>query len=164
MNDRKRLTPAERAAELRKSNLRAPIGGMTLKLPIPKMKEQGWTTRWVNKTPERIGEVIYAGYEKVTHADIEGAFSSQDTQEIVRSNGTGNEIAGSQAILMKIPTEIWQEDQKRHAAATHEYWADKIHNNQKVDTVNYFGKTVEANHTTTPSSDERSPLGVQLIG
>jgi hypothetical protein len=132
MADRKRLTPAERAKELREKNLRKPIGGLNLRLPIAELNEKGWSQHWFNATPERIKQAEAAGYEKVTQEDIKGTFNSDSTGEIVRSNGSITEETSSSSILMKIPTEIAEEDRRTRANATHEKWIAQIHNNQLV--------------------------------
>lgn len=134
MAERKRLSPAEKAAALRKAKTRQPIGGLSVRLGMPKMVEDGWTLHWFNKTPERIQQAKAAGYEPVQPHDVQGGgfVNSTSVTELTRSNATGIDATGSETVCMKIPTEIWEEDQKANADAKHEKWWRQIEGNQFV--------------------------------
>lgn len=160
MAERKRLTPAERAKQLREKNTRKPIGGLNLRLPKAQLKEEGWTQHWFNGTPERIKQAEAAGYERVTHEDIDGVFLSDSGGDIVRSNGSIDEQSGSEAILMKIPTEIAEEDRRKRANETHEKWAAQISDNQLVgDSANVVDTKSFFNPDTNSSNG-----GIKKIG
>ena len=129
--ERKRLTPRERSEQLRNNNLRKPIGGNNFKLGMPDMKEEGWQLRWFNGNAQNLINAKQAGYEPVFMDDVIGDVVSDSTDQIVRSNETGIEATGSQAFLMKIPKEIWREDQRKHADATHERSMNQIARNKE---------------------------------
>lgn len=97
-----RGTAAERAAEIRKRKDRSPVSDRKQTWPVP--ENDGFTyhvfnDNWMHR-PDRIQKAINAGYEVV---------DAQKQNVTVGTNDNGSVIQG---VLMRIPTEIYDEYQK----------------------------------------------------
>ncbi len=79
-------------------------------------KEPGYTYRWVNDMPGRIATMLRAGWEFVED-DIQTTYSSASTQENQRGQqvwrvvNQGIDAPCREAALMRIPQELFDEDQ-----------------------------------------------------
>lgn len=111
----------------RKSN-RVPVGGNRQKLTIPShieeyLKNEGLVPRWVNDTPGNISEHLQAGYFPVEdrggevavgEENVDHARSSDST--IRKAVGATKAYANTEAILMAIPKDYYDEDQQEKQA------------------------------------------------
>lgn len=79
-------------------------------------KEPGWHYRFVNDEPGRINKFLKAGWELVK-GDVEDTYSGKGRKEASSQGSYIKRIVDPNHIyadgyLMRIPLELWQEDQK----------------------------------------------------
>ncbi len=101
---------------------RVPMGGRRTKLQLSdedskRLKENGWTPRWVNDKDGRIQQALAGGYVFVTrdeapsigqHSLTKGSSSLTGEVSLTVSKGDGTPVEAS---LMKIQTKYYDEDQ-----------------------------------------------------
>lgn len=89
---------------------RVPVSGNRNVLTV-NGKEDGFYYRWVLDAGDRINRFKRAGYEVVTH-EVEVGDARVGTASPVGSPVTASNGGGSSLILMRIPLEYYEEDQK----------------------------------------------------
>ena len=81
-------------------------------------QKQGFVRRWVNDIPGRVEKFIKAGYAVVTDKDV-AVGDTNDNKALgtgARKNvGRTRQGDGTQAVLMEIPKDYYDEDQKAKA-------------------------------------------------
>ena len=102
------MTEDVKKTERKSSRKRVPLGVRNV-LTAP--KKPGFVRRFVNNTPDRIQSFIDAGYE-VVKEDIQVG-----DDKIGKTTGLGSVVnpsvgGGQKSILMEIPEDFYQEDQK----------------------------------------------------
>ena len=93
---------------------RVPVSGGERNVLTVRGKEEGFEYRWVNHDPDRIQRFLDAAWEPVTQDVTVGdrkVDSSSGTSSVVE-RGVG---AGKKALLMRVPKEFYDEDQKAKA-------------------------------------------------
>jgi hypothetical protein len=96
------------------------------RVPIHEQRDQmttsqkvGFVRRWVNDIPGRVDKFLRAGYELVSDKDVT---VGEDNSNMALGTGARKNVGrtrqgdGTQAILMEIPKELYDEDQKAKAA------------------------------------------------
>lgn len=109
--EKTKARPSKEAIARRNRRTRSPIDGrrniMTVKGLAP-----GMLGRWVDNTPERVEELLEQGYdivrEKVQVGDLSADSSRRQMGEVTTKRVGG----GKEQILMQIPKEWWEADQR----------------------------------------------------
>lgn len=108
-----------RADEIRKERQERgsdALAGTRLRLPQPPARE-GWHRRYVNDDADRIGRMMEVGYTVAADPRGNKADKTGMGAEISAFAGTQVNGAAMRAVLMEIPIEIYQEDQRaKHRA------------------------------------------------
>lgn len=105
--------PAKPTAKKRPS--RTPINGRRSILGV-KGKDPNFEYRIVNDVNDRVNEFLERGYEVVTDGDV-----TVGDKRVGKVSATGSPVEisvgqGTKALLMRIPKEYYEEDQKAKAA------------------------------------------------
>ena len=128
---------------------RIPMSMPLQKLQVPDIP--GYHMHWMNGTPSRIAQALKAGYTFVDpiEADVvntgiaDGADASGNTDmgsrvSIVAGGGAGEDGKEQRLYLMKLPLELWEEDQKA-LESRNEQVAASIRGGQADGTANPNG-------------------------
>lgn len=81
--------------------------------------KEGFVRRWVNDIPNRIDKFLRAGYAVVTDKNV---IVGDDNSNMALGTGARKNVGrtrhgdGTQAVLMEIPKELYDEDQRAKAA------------------------------------------------
>lgn len=118
-----RSNPASRPGRTSAERQRIPMSVPVQKLMVPEIP--GYHLHWFRGTPDRLGRALQAGYSFVTRDEVQiNNLNIGDDSAEAGSNSLGDRVtvgAGSevttdnqpmQLVLMKIPLEFWQEDQR----------------------------------------------------
>lgn len=109
---------------------RTPVGGKRDILTVSN-QDPNYVYRWVNDTPGRLQRFIDGGYEVVTHeADVGGP--TVDKTSRLGSSITKSVGGTVTAVLMRIPREWYEEDQKTKQAAI-----DELESTMQPDEADY---------------------------
>jgi hypothetical protein len=108
-----------RADEIRKERQERgsdTLAGTRLRLPKPAPKP-GWHRRYVNDDADRVGRMIEQGYTVASDRDGTKSDKTGMGAETSAFAGTQTNGAAMRAVLMEIPDEIYQDDQRaKHRA------------------------------------------------
>ena len=116
-----KFNPEEKVEEVRR--VRVPMGGRQAKLQLSqedakRLKEAGWTCRWINDKDGRLQQALAGGYEFVTpqeapsigqHSLTKGSDDLNGKVSMIVTKGDADPFRG---FLMKIKTEYYEEDQR----------------------------------------------------
>jgi hypothetical protein len=108
------MVEMSRAEEIRKARQERgsdQLAGIRLRLPKPPAKA-GWHRRYVNDDADRIGRMIEQGYTIASDRDGSKSDKTGVGTEVSAFAGTQTNGAAMRAVLMEIPDEIYQEDQR----------------------------------------------------
>lgn len=103
-----------RAEEIRKARQERgsdTLAGTRLRLPKPPAKP-GWHRRYVNDDADRIGRMLEQGYTIASDRDGSKSDKTGMGAEVSAFAGTQVNGAAMRAVLMEIPDEIYQDDQR----------------------------------------------------
>lgn len=81
-------------------------------------KKDGFVRRWVNDIPGRVEKFLNAGYSVVQDANVKVGTDGVDTNNIALGTGARKDVGrtrsseNTQAVLMEIPVELYEADQK----------------------------------------------------
>lgn len=100
---------------------RIPLGLPTLKLNVPEIP--GYVCYWFRGTPHRLQQALQAGYTFVerdevhlNHHGLANDYESDGNSDmgtrVSVASGDGNEASNNRLYLMKIPKDLWQEDER----------------------------------------------------
>ena len=111
-----KATAGERADRPKRTPLGVRRSKLTVQFPIP-----GYTLRWINDDKTRLHDAIQGSYEFVTEdevgmiGDINITPGNQDLgRKVSKTVGTKDDHTPMIAYLMKIPTELYAQDQESH--------------------------------------------------
>ena len=109
--------PRERTSETGRKK-RVPFGTPEARLSAP--KRDGFYRRWFNDTPGRVQRALDAGYALVRDETFE---EDEDGKKpaVSRVVGTNEDGSPMHAILMELPMELWDQDQKVKQAPLDEF-------------------------------------------
>lgn len=107
------------------------------RVPIHEQRDQlsteqkpGFVRRWVNDIPGRVERFLKGGYEIVRDDDVKVGDDGVTDNNIALGSGARKNVGrtrageGTQAVLMEIPKELYEEDQKAKQAKVDE--ADRV--------------------------------------
>lgn len=141
-----RLSRAQqRARQIReeRKGRRVALDGMDQKLEVHG-KEDGFHYRWVNDEGTRIASLKERGYEFVASNEVIAA-SDEEGDNISQTVGTQKTNRPLKGFLMRIPSEIYEEDQKIRQ--------------RRVDEVDEAIKAGKVQPSTGDSSHQYVPVG-----
>jgi hypothetical protein len=96
-----------------KKKKRVPLSGTSRNILGVRNKDPGFRYRWVNVTNDRILRFQDAGYDPVTRDALgDGEDARVDTSKGTSSIAEKGVGMGMKAILMRIPKEFYEEDQR----------------------------------------------------
>lgn len=99
------------------------------RVPLHEQRDQltttsrsGFVRRWVNDVAGRVDKFLRAGYEPVQDTNVQVGEDGVTNNNIALGSGARKMVGrtregdGTQAVLMEIPKELYEEDQKAKAA------------------------------------------------
>lgn len=139
-------TPARLASEMQQSNpanapekvarKRIPLGLPTLKLNVPEIP--GFKCYWFRGTPQRLQQAYDAGYLHVDRGEVHltqaglASDAEADGNTDLGSRVSVGDQDGIRLFLMKIPSELWAEDEQA-IEAHHETIASQIRGDKGLE-------------------------------
>lgn len=122
MADQKFINPANEAPKAKRDPGRIPMSAPVQKLEVVNIP--GFHTHWMRGTPERIQQALRAGYvfvkqdevdvnfKGIAGSPLDGGNTDLGTNVSIPAGRTDERGESIRLVLMKLPLELWDEDQK----------------------------------------------------